>query len=125
MNMTKKATKEEMNRIEVSIGKILRIGVVFSAIVMIIGLILFFAKGNSGYRANVYPTSMDQILNGIVQFKPYAILMLGLFFLILTPILRVVVSIYAFAKEHDKQYVVITLIVLVILAIAVFVGHSS
>lgn len=51
-----------------------------------------------------------------------AFIMLGLFCLILTPVLRVVVSIFAFAKEKDYLYVVITLIVLVILVIGMSFG---
>jgi uncharacterized membrane protein len=123
--MMKKATKKEMEEIEVVIGKILRVGVGISTAVMLIGLILFFVKGKSGYPENVWPTTSSQILSGILVLKPYALLMAGLFLLILTPILRVVVSVYAFAKEHDRLYVYITLLVLLILIIAVIVGHAG
>ncbi len=57
-----------------------------------------------------------------MTFKPYSIMMLGIFCLILTPILRVVVSIYSFYKEHDMLYVVITSIVLIILMISFVFG---
>jgi len=36
-----------------------------------------------------------------------------------------VVSIYAFYKEHDNLYVIITTIVLVILMFAMFMGYRS
>ena len=45
--------------------------------------------------------------------------------LILTPVLRVVASIVAFAKEGDKLYVAITTLVLIILIVAMFVGHGG
>ena len=51
--------------------------------------------------------------------------MTGLFLLILTPVLRVVASIVAFAKEGDKLYVAITTLVLIILIVAMFVGHGG
>ncbi|MBA1393641.1 DUF1634 domain-containing protein, partial [Lactobacillus sp. XV13L] len=51
------------------------------------------------------------------------ILMLGIFLLILTPVLRVVVSIYAFLKEKDYLYVYITTFVLIILAFAMIAGY--
>ncbi len=50
-------------------------------------------------------------------------MMLGIFLLILTPVLRVVVSIYAFIKENDKLYAWITTVVLVILVIAMLIGY--
>ncbi|EPD11575.1 putative membrane protein [Lacticaseibacillus paracasei subsp. paracasei Lpp48] len=49
--------------------------------------------------------------------------MTGIFLLILTPVLRVVVSIYAFAVEHDRLYVWITTIVLIILLGAMTIGY--
>ena len=45
MNTQQPATKEEMNRIELVIGKILRVGVVISATIMIIGLLLLLITG--------------------------------------------------------------------------------
>ena len=51
--------------------------------------------------------------------------MFGIFLLILTPVLRVIVSIYAFAKEGDRLYVVITTIVLVILIIGMAIGYRG
>lgn len=63
------------------------------------------------------------ILRGTVQLRPYAVLMTGIFLLILTPVLRVVVSIYAFIKEHDTLYAVITTVVLFILGAAMIIGY--
>ncbi|AVL00647.1 DUF1634 domain-containing protein [Pediococcus inopinatus] len=114
---------EEMNQIELVIGQVLRVGVVISAIVILIGILLLVFTGKTGYAANVYPITVKAILTGIVALKPFAILMLGLFLLILTPVLRVVVSIYAFAKEKDQLYVWITTFVLVILIVGMVIGY--
>lgn len=114
---------EEMRKVELIIGKILRIGVVTSAIVILIGIALYFLNG-SGYSGS-FPTRFGTIFSGIAAGKSYAIIMLGIFLLILTPVLRVVVSIYAFYKEKDKMYVIITTIVLVILIIAMLLGYRS
>ncbi|WP_409022000.1 DUF1634 domain-containing protein [Dellaglioa sp. P0083] len=119
----KNNTSAEMAKIELMIGQILRIGVFISAIIMIIGLILSLVTGSTGYPGNTFPTSFSAIISGIVALKPYAIMMLGLFCLILTPILRVVISIYAFYKEKDYLYVKITVIVLVILIAGFFIGE--
>lgn len=115
-------TAREMAQVETIIGRILQVGVIFSAIVMLIGLVLFLVTGNSGYSGDFVPRQMGMILAGTWQLKPYAIMMLGVYCLILTPVLRVVVSIYAFYKEHDHLYVAITTLVLIILLIALMIG---
>ncbi|WP_334333551.1 MULTISPECIES: DUF1634 domain-containing protein [unclassified Companilactobacillus] len=117
-------THEETKKVELIIGKILRIGVITSAIVILIGMGLYFMSG-SGYNPGDYPTRFSAIFAGLAAGKSYAVIMLGVFLLILTPVLRVVVSIYAFYKEHDKLYVIITTIVLIILMFAMFMGYRS
>ncbi|WP_125979639.1 DUF1634 domain-containing protein [Loigolactobacillus iwatensis] len=121
----KQSTKmqQEMNQVEKLIGVILQIGVIISAIIIGVGLLALLITGKSGYPAGSFPTHFGAIFRGIAQFKPYAIIMLGLFALILTPVLRVVVSIYAFFKERDLLYVVITTIVLIILIFGMAIGY--
>lgn len=119
------ATENEMAHIEIIIGRILQIGVIIAAIVMLFGLILLLINGgNGGYPVGHQPTTISSILAGTVALKPYAVMMVGMFCLIMTPVLRVVVSIYAFYKEHDTLYVWITSIVLVILCISFVIGHT-
>jgi len=125
-------THDETRKVELVIGKILRIGVVTSAIVILIGMGLYFMNG-AGYPPVVkngqtiieFPKRFSAIFAGIAAGKSYAVIMLGVFLLILTPVLRVVVSIYAFYKEKDKLYVIITTIVLVILMFAMIMGYRS
>lgn len=123
---------DETRKVEVIIGQILRIGVITSAIVILIGIGLYLMNG-SGYPTVVkggqtiieFPRRFSAIFAGIAAGKSYAVIMFGVFLLILTPVLRVIVSIYAFYKEHDTLYVVITTIVLVILMFAMFLGYRS
>ncbi|CAJ1196542.1 hypothetical protein CPR19088_GLDEOEPO_02493 [Companilactobacillus paralimentarius] len=123
---------EETRKVELIIGQILRIGVITSAIVILIGMGLYFMNG-AGYPSVVrnghtmvdFPQRFSTIFSGVAEGKSYAVIMLGVFLLILTPVLRVVVSIYAFYKEHDTLYVVITSIVLVILMFAMYMGYRS
>lgn len=122
MKQSPKNVSEEMADVEVMIVKILRIGVIISASIMIVGIVLLILTGKSGYPGDTYPTDFSQIGQGLIQFKPFAIMMLGIFCLILTPVLRVVVSIYSFYKEHDRMYVIITTAVLIILAVCLIVG---
>lgn len=119
------STHKEMVHIELIIGRILQIGVIVAAVVMLFGLILLLAHGgNGGYPVGHQPTTIGAIIAGTVALKPYAVMMVGMFCLIMTPVLRVVVSIYAFYKEHDTLYVWITSIVLVILCVSFVIGHT-
>ena len=110
--------KEEMLKIERSIGYILRIGVIVSAVIILIGMLLLFFQPTN----DQVPTDLWLIFQGVLKLNGEAFIMLGLFCLILTPVLRVVVSIVAFAKEKDYLYVIITLIVLVIMIIGMTFG---
>ena len=110
--------KEEMLKIERSIVYILRIGVIVSAVIILIGMLLLFFQPTN----DQVPTDLWLIFQGVLKLNGEAFIMLGLFCLILTPVLRVVVSIVAFAKEKDYLYVIITLIVLVILIIGMTFG---
>lgn len=116
---------QKMNKIELIIGQVLRIGVILSAIVILVGIIQILITGNSGYVGAAYPTTPISILLGLASFKPFAVLMTGLFLLILTPVLRVIVSIYAFAVEKDYLYVWITTFVLIILLIGMYIGYNG
>ena len=120
-----KETQEEMNRMEIIIGKIMRIGVAIAAIVMLIGYLLLMFKHSTGYPGGTFPTTLTAIWQGVIQLKPYALMMAGIFLLILTPALRVEISIYSFFKEKDKLYTVVTTIVLIILLISFFLGHTD
>ena len=111
--------KEEMLKIERSIGYILRIGVIVSATIILIGMILLFFQPATD---QVPMNSLTLIMHELVQLNGEAFVMLGLFCLILTPVLRVVVSIFAFAKEKDYLYVFITIIVLSVLIIGMSFG---
>ena len=73
------ANKNEIKRVEITIGNILRWGVLISAAIMIAGLLLFMLKGGLGYPNGYYAKSFRQIWDGLIQLKPYAVMMLGIF----------------------------------------------
>jgi uncharacterized membrane protein len=62
------------------------------------------------------------IVEGIRSFDPTVIMLIATVLLILTPIARVVVSVYAFAVDRDHQFVVVTLIVLSVIILTVVLG---
>lgn len=62
------------------------------------------------------------ILHGIVSLNPMALMLAATVLLILTPVARVVTSIYAFAVDRDWKYVVITSLVLLIIVMSAVAG---
>ena len=75
--------------------------------------------GLSVNRLLSFPHTLGQVWAGLLVLRPQAIIALGLLLLIATPILRVAVSIVAFAFERDLRFVVIsTSLVLAILLLS-------
>ncbi len=58
-------------------------------------------------------------LRGLLSGDPTAYMLLGTLLLILTPVARVVVSIYAFYVDRDYKYVAVTSIVLAVMILTV------
>ena len=56
-----------------------------------------------------------------LQGRGRGIIQLGLLLLIATPIARVVFSVYAFARQRDRTYVLVTLVVLAVLLYSLIV----
>lgn len=113
---------KEIGEVEIIISYFLRVGVIISSIVIMLGLLLFLQTGYSGYPEGTYPITMNAVISGLSEGKPYAIMTTGLIILIGIPILRVALSILAFCKEKDYLYVKITTSVFVILLISIFMG---
>ena len=104
------------------IGWVLQGGVLLSAAVIVIGLFLEFLQPNkfAPQKLQLFPHTFGQVWTGLLVLRPQAVIALGLLLLIATPVVRVAVSIVAFAAEHDWRFVVITLLVLLILLFSIF-----
>ena len=72
-----------------------------------------------------FPNTLGDVLNGVLALRPYAIIALGLVILIAIPVLRVAVSVIAFAVERDWLYVLITSFVLLILLLSFVIGEAG
>jgi uncharacterized membrane protein len=66
--------------------------------------------------------SVSWVIQGVAGFKPMALMMAAVVLLILTPVARVVISIYAFTVDRDWKYVVITSTVLLIMVMTAVAG---
>ncbi len=120
--MTENRQARMDQRLEVIIGYTLRTGVILAAVIVLIGGVLYLVQNGSGtphyhtFHSAAKPSdTLSGIARNIHALNSYGIIQLGLLVLIATPIIRVVLSVVAFALEHDVLYVVATLIVLAVL----------
>jgi uncharacterized membrane protein len=125
-----------VRQVELLISTLLRVGVVVSLAIVLIGTIATFAHHREYFSSPAarneifnsdaaYPHSIRQVVLGVRDLQGRAIVMLGLLLLIATPVMRVAVSIFGFVYEHDRKYVVITSIVLLLLLLSFVLGKAS
>ncbi len=118
-------------QVEQLVGRLLQIGVLISAIIVIVGGVLIVAQHGSmpavytPFRGEpAYLRSLGGIFRGAMAFNSLAIVQLGLVMLIATPVLRVAFTLVAFAIQRDRTYVLITLIVLSVLMYGLLFGKA-
>jgi uncharacterized membrane protein YfcA/uncharacterized membrane protein len=117
-----------MHNAEHIISWVLRGGVLLSAGIIILGLTLFVAEGA---QAHTFPYTLSAVVRGVSHGDSLSVVVLGLVLLMCTPVLRVAVSIIAFALEGDRRYVVITSLVMALLLLSmtilgtIFGGHHA
>jgi len=63
------------------------------------------------------------LARGIVSLDPTALMMVATALLILTPVTRVAVSIYAFAVDRDFRFVAVSGIVFLVMIVTVLLGR--
>jgi uncharacterized membrane protein len=111
------------------ISDLLRTGVALSAAVVLGGGIFFLVV--HGHEAADYHVFEPEpaayrgpvgIANAAANGDALAIIQLGLLLLIATPVARVALSLGIFAREGDRIYIVVTLIVLAVL-LSSLAGH--
>lgn len=117
-------------RIEQTVGNLLRVGLLVATLVVVVGATVYLARRGGEqptYRlfhgeppdlrgiAGIVDTALDWRGRGIIQ--------LGLLILLATPVARVLFSIVAFVLQRDWLYVGITLVVLTVLLYSIVGGY--
>lgn len=104
------------------ISVLLRTGVILAGLIVLIGGIMYLIQYRHllpDYRVfHGEPTTLrhlGNILHGVATFHSRSWMQLGLIVLVATPVARVAFSIFAFFKERDYTYMLLTLIVLSVL----------
>jgi uncharacterized membrane protein len=110
-------------KMDATIAIILRGGVSLAALLVLLGGVAYLGRAGSdieNYRS-FHPTTF----HFGIPHSGRELIEAGLLILILTPVIRVVFSAFAFARERDTTYVVITVIVLGLLAVGWLTGHAA
>jgi len=119
-------------RMEGIIGNLLRTGVILSAAVVLFGGVIYLTRHHSQHPDyqlfhGELPdyTSIRGILHSAYGLHGQGFIQLGLLLLIATPVVRVAFSIWGFAEEHDRMYVIFTVIVLAVLLYSLLGSGSA
>jgi uncharacterized membrane protein len=114
-------------RMERFIGGLLRVGVLLSAVLVFVGVVVHLA-GHAGDRPDLRAfrgeplalRGVEGIVRGALALDGPGLIQLGLLVLVATPVARVAFSVFAFAAQRDRTYVLVTLTVLAILCFGLF-----
>lgn len=123
--------------VELLISNLLRIGVVSSLLIVVAGVVVSFVH-HPEYLSNppalqrltrpggaAFAHSLAEVVRGVRAGRGQAIVTVGLLLLIATPVMRVAVSILGFVYEHDRRYVFITSMVLLLLLLSFVLGKAE
>lgn len=114
------------------IGNLLRYGVWISLSVAFIGGIVYLLHNGSQIEdysvfkendRNIFEV-ITAVYNGAISGNGESLIFTGIILLFLTPVLRVLLSLFSFLLEKDYLYVGITLIVILIIITSISFGFS-
>jgi len=130
------ADDEKVRKVELAISALLRIGVLTSLVVVLVGTTVTFAHhphylssrhdlGPLTKPGAEFPHSLSALIRGLEHGQGRAIVMAGLLLLIATPVMRVAISVLAFVYQRDRTFVVITSVVLALLLASFVLGKGG
>lgn len=111
---------ESVRRMEGTLSLLLRLGVILSGALVLLGLAIMAATGDTSCSHGVM--DFKWMLLGTSFFEPSHVIFLGFITLIATPVIRIAASVVMFYRARDQTFAAITAIVLLILAISFIRG---
>jgi uncharacterized membrane protein len=117
-------------QLEIEIARMLLVGIVVSALVVVLGGALAFHDTSlivPDYT-HFHPmtgslSSIESIVQGALHLRADAVIQLGLLLLVATPVARVVLCVVGFARQRDRLYVAVSSTVLMILIYSLVRGR--
>ena len=134
--MSAHTDQEKSRQVELVISHLLRVGVVTSLAVVVIGTLVSFAHHRDYLSSNtalhqltahtaVFPHTIGDTIASLRHGEGRGIIILGLLLLVATPVMRVAVSILGFVYERDLIFVLITTTVLALLLLSFVLGRAE
>jgi uncharacterized membrane protein len=125
-----------VHKAELIISGVLRIGVAASMTLILLGMLLSFLHHREyvsspaelqrlTHPGDAVPQSLTGVVDGIKHLRGQSIVSAGLLLLILTPVIRVATSIFAFVVQRDRTYVILTSVVLLLLLLSFVIGRAA
>ncbi|HEX2757583.1 MAG TPA: DUF1634 domain-containing protein [Thermoanaerobaculia bacterium] len=122
--MTVRRTDRRLGR---EVGAILRLGVLVSSAVIVLGLVPYLVRDGARHVDYHMFRGEPAVFRAIPDLLAYAgwahprgIMQLGVLLLIATPFARVALCLVEFARERDRLYIGVTLVVLLTLSWGLF-----
>jgi uncharacterized membrane protein len=126
---------ERVRRVEILISNLLRIGVITSLTIVILGTAFSFVHHPDYVWSSTslhplmtpetVPHTLPQVIDGVRHGRGQAVVLVGLLLLIATPVVRVAVSILAFVYQQDRTFTLITMLVLALLLLSFVLGKAE
>jgi uncharacterized membrane protein len=123
-----------VRKVELAISTALRAGVITSVAIIAVGTLISYLH-HPGYLYDkaemqrlvkpgaAFPHTLGDVVAGVKQGKGQAIIAVGLLVLLITPVVRVAISVLAFLFERDRAFTLITVIVLGLLLLSFVLGR--
>jgi uncharacterized membrane protein len=122
-------------RMEALIGWVLRVGVLCSVALVVLGTVVSFvhhpdylsspASLGPLTQPGSAPRTLAEIASGLGRHRGQAVVSVGLLVLLATPITRVALSLFLFARERDRRFTLLTAGVLGLLLLSFLLGKAG
>jgi uncharacterized membrane protein len=134
---SKKGVSDEPDGpVELLISRLLRIGVTVSLIIIVLGIFLIFNTHPNYLNSSAvlkrlispgaaFPKTLKAVSQGLLIMQGKAVVMVELLLLMLTPILRVAMSMVLFILQRDLRFTLITGTGLIVLMISFLLGKMG
>ncbi len=124
------SSSNSKNNMNALIGNTLRIGVFTACLIALIGGIWYLVASSDStlpdysvfHKGDISYTTFEGIFKSVLSFSAVGWVQLGVIVLMLTPVMRVMLSLVDFSIQRDWLYVVITGIVLFVIIMNSLVG---
>ncbi|MCL2647891.1 MAG: DUF1634 domain-containing protein [Phycisphaerales bacterium] len=123
-----------VRHVEIAISYILRVGVILSLSLIILGIAITHVR-HPEFRtetmpleaaskvAPIFPYTTADTLNYMEHFRGRGFVVAGILVLIFIPVASTIASIFAYARLKDRAFVLISVGILLVLLVGFVIGH--